>query len=90
MRASDKFKLSGTVHGRSSDTNLVEIHEEMSELLDKQVNVQKESLKKLLGFTQAYEKINFDELWDIDSSNNEDTNSLVNKRIGRERMVHRA
>ena len=33
------------VHGRSSDTNLVEIHEEMSELLDKQVNVQKESLK---------------------------------------------
>ena len=28
-------------------------HEEMSELLDKQVNVQKESLKKLLGFTQA-------------------------------------
>ena len=25
----------------------------MSELLDKQVNVQNESLKKLLGFTQA-------------------------------------
>ena len=33
--------------------NLVEIHEEMSELLDKQVNVQKESLKKLPGFTKA-------------------------------------
>ena len=29
------------------------IHEEMSELLDKQVNVQKESLKKLPGFTKA-------------------------------------
>ena len=41
------------VHGRSSDTNLAEIHEEMSELLDIQVNVQKESLKKLPGFTQA-------------------------------------
>ena len=38
---------------RRSDTNLAEIHEEMSELLDKQVNVQKESLKKLPGFTQA-------------------------------------
>ena len=33
------------VHERSADTNLAEIHEEMSELLDKQVNVQKESLK---------------------------------------------
>ena len=32
---------------------MAEIHEEMSELLDKQVNVQKESLKKLPGFTQA-------------------------------------
>ena len=34
------------IHGRSADTNLAEIHEEMSGLLDKQVNVQKESLKK--------------------------------------------
>ena len=34
------------VHGRSADTNLAEIHEEMTELLDKQVNVQKENLKK--------------------------------------------
>ena len=33
----------------SADTNLAEIHEEMSELLDKQVNVQKESLKKTSG-----------------------------------------
>ena len=32
---------------------MAKIHEEMSELLDKQVNVQKESLKKLPGFTQA-------------------------------------
>ena len=37
------------MHGRSADTNLTEIHEEMSELLDKQVNVQKESLKKTFG-----------------------------------------
>ena len=29
------------MHRRSADTNLAEIHEEMSELLDKQVNVQK-------------------------------------------------
>ena len=29
----------------STDTNLAEIHEEMSELLDKQVNIQKEGLK---------------------------------------------
>ena len=30
------------------------------------------------------------QLRDIDSSNNEGTNCLVNGRIGRERMVHRA
>ena len=41
------------MHGRSADTNLAEIHEERSELLDKQANVQKESLKKLPGFTRA-------------------------------------
>ena len=29
-----------------------EIHQEMNELLDKQVNTQKESLKNLLGSTQ--------------------------------------
>ena len=29
----------------------------MSELFDKQVNAQKESLKKLPGFTQAHEKV---------------------------------
>ena len=34
------------IHRRSADINLAEIHEEMSELLDKQVNVQKGSLKK--------------------------------------------
>ena len=32
------------------------MHEEMSELVDKQVNVQKESLKKLPGFTQNSRK----------------------------------
>ena len=40
---------------------MAEIHEEMSELVDKQVNVQKESLKKLPGFhaklPQAHEKV---------------------------------
>ena len=41
---------------RNADTNLAEIHEEMSELVDKQVNVQKESLKKLPGFTQNSRK----------------------------------
>ena len=35
---------------------LAEIHEEMSELVDKQVNVQKESLKKTTGFTQNSRK----------------------------------
>ena len=35
---------------------MAEIHEEMSELVDKQVNVQKESLKKLPGFTQNSRK----------------------------------
>ena len=43
--------------GRSGDTNLTETHEEMSELLDTQVNVQNESLcwgsRKL---PQAYKK----------------------------------
>ena len=49
-----------SIHGRSADTNLVEIHEEMSELLDKQVNVQKESLKNFQGsrkLPQAHEKV---------------------------------
>ena len=46
--------------GEIADTNLAEIHEEMSELVDKQVNVQKESLKKTSGvhakLPQAHEK----------------------------------
>ena len=36
--------------GGSAEPSLAEIHQEMSELLDKQVNAQK---KKLLGFTLA-------------------------------------
>ena len=44
------------MHGRSADTNLAEIHEEMSELLDKQVNVQKESLKKTSGVHKSSRK----------------------------------
>ena len=44
------------MHWRNTDTNLAEIHEKMSELVDKQVNVQKESLKKLPGFTQNSRK----------------------------------
>ena len=31
--------------------------QEMSELFDKEVNAQKESLKKLPGFTQVHEKV---------------------------------
>ena len=42
--------------GRNADTNFAEIHEEMSELVDKQINVQKESLKKFPGFTQNSRK----------------------------------
>ena len=47
--------------GEMADTNLAEIHEEMSELVDKQVNVQKKSLKKSSGvhakLPQAHEKV---------------------------------
>ena len=95
----------------------------MSELLDKQVNVQKESLKitsrihasshkpakicaikskrplhknfcgEWKDFIRPYQKngwTNFYQLQDIDSSNNEGTNSLVNGQTGWERMVHHA
>ena len=44
------------VHGRSADTNLADIHEEMSELLDKQVNVQNENLKKPSGVPASPQK----------------------------------
>ena len=44
------------MHWRNADTNLAEIHEEMSELVDKQVNVQKGGLKKVPGFTQNSRK----------------------------------
>ena len=37
------------IRRRSVDINLAEIHEEISELLDKQVNVQKQSLKNFRG-----------------------------------------
>ena len=37
IHSSVYFRL--IIHRRSADTNLAEIHEEMSELLDKQVNV---------------------------------------------------
>ena len=53
--------------------------------------------KKFCGYRKAfirlYQKngeIDVYELQDIDSSNNEGTNSLVNGRIGRERMVRHA
>ena len=45
------------------------------------------------AFIRLYQKngrIDVHELWDIDSSNNEGTNCLVNGRIGRERMVRHA
>ena len=45
--------MTGRAYIGEMHTNLAEIHEEMSELLDKQVNVQKKSLKKSSGFTKA-------------------------------------
>ena len=49
------------VHWRNADTNLAEIHEEMCKLVDKQVNVQKESLKETsvvhAKLPQAHEKV---------------------------------
>ena len=45
------------------------------------------------AFIRLYQKnggIDVYQLMDIDSSNNESTNCLVNGRIGRERMVRRA
>ena len=45
------------MHGRSADTSLAEIHYEMSELCNKQVNVQKEkSFRGSRKLTQAHEK----------------------------------
>ena len=44
------------VHGRSADTNLADIHEEMSELLGKQVIVQNKSLKIPSGVHASFRK----------------------------------
>ena len=45
------------MYGRSADTNLTEIHEEMGKLLNKQVNVQNESLFQCSSkLPQAHEK----------------------------------
>ena len=48
---------SAYVHGRSADKNLAEIHEEMSESLNKQVNAQKESLKKTSSSRKPTKKV---------------------------------
>ena len=48
------------IHERSADTNLVGIYDEMSELLDKEVNVQKKFEKIFRGshkLPQAHEKV---------------------------------
>ena len=37
------------MHARNADTSLAEIHKEMSELFDKQVNIQKRVLRKTFG-----------------------------------------
>ena len=37
------------MNGRSADTSLAEIHQEISELLENKVNAQKESLKNISG-----------------------------------------
>ena len=44
------------MHGRSADTSLAEIHLEMSELFDKQVNAQKEKNWGSCKFPQAHKK----------------------------------
>ena len=45
------------VHGRSADTSLAEIHYEMSELFDKQVNAQKEKIfRHSRKLPQAHQK----------------------------------
>ena len=36
--------MTGRVYGRSAEPSLAEIHQEMSEILDKQVNAQKEKI----------------------------------------------
>ena len=49
-----------SIHRRSVDTNLVEIHAEMSELLDKQVYVLNECFKfqiEIPGFTRGSHKL---------------------------------
>ena len=47
--------------GRSADTSLAEIHQEISELLENKVNAQKESLKKYFRgsrkLPQAHKKV---------------------------------
>ena len=47
-------------HGRSADTRLAEIHQEISELFDKEANAQKENLKKFFRdshkLPQAHDK----------------------------------
>ena len=57
----------------------------------------KAAMQKFCGdrkaFIRLYQKnggTDFYQLWDIDSSNNKGTNSLVNGRIGWERIVRRA
>ena len=64
----------------SADTNLAEIHEEMSELLDKQVNVQKESLKKNFWgsceLPQAHKKV-----CDENERNKEEKTTAASKKF---------
>ena len=44
------------VLGGSAEPSLAEIHQEMSELLDKQVNAQKENFRGSRELPQAHEK----------------------------------
>ena len=39
LQCNSPSQIHSSVYGRSADTNLAETHEEMSELLDKQVNL---------------------------------------------------
>ena len=67
---------------------MAEIHEEMGELLDKQVNVQKESLKYFRGsreLPQAHEKV-----CDENERNKEEKNDFCVKKCFVEGRIYKA
>ena len=51
-----RLKTVAYIHEGSSKPSLAEIHQEMSELLDKHMNAQKESLKNTPGVPASFQK----------------------------------